>query len=136
MSKQYLGPYLNLQGRAREAMEHYHKMLGGKLELYALDAQGSPKPAGPGDRIVHSRLESDGVLVIASDGHPNYPPTVGDNMAICLRGTDRDRLAKIFNGLAEGGRIKGPIAKGPWGGDAGWVTDKFGINWVIEIDKA
>ena len=33
MSKQYLSPYINFQGRAREAMEFYHKVLGGKLDL-------------------------------------------------------------------------------------------------------
>jgi uncharacterized glyoxalase superfamily protein PhnB len=27
MSQQYLGPYVNFQGRAREAMEWYHKTL-------------------------------------------------------------------------------------------------------------
>jgi uncharacterized glyoxalase superfamily protein PhnB len=31
MSKQYLSPYINFQGRAREAMEFYQKALGGKL---------------------------------------------------------------------------------------------------------
>ena len=70
------------------------------------------------------------------DGHPDYPPTVGDNMAIAVDGADRDRLTKIFNGLAEGGKIKMPLAKQPWGGEVGWLKDKFGINWTVNIDKA
>jgi len=32
MSRQYIGPYINFQGRAREAMEFYHVILGGKLD--------------------------------------------------------------------------------------------------------
>ena len=74
MSRQYLGPYINFQGRAREAMELYHTVLGGNLDLQT----------GAGDRISQARLEADGALIIASDGHPNYPATVGDNMAIAL----------------------------------------------------
>ncbi len=136
MSQQYLSPYINFQGRAREAMEFYHKVLGGKLDLQTLNEQGVPKPAGPGDRITHSRLEADGATVIASDGHPNYPATVGDNMAIALGGTDKDRLTKIFNQLAEGGKIKMPLTAQPQGAGVGWFTDKFGINWMVSIDKA
>ncbi len=136
MSQQYLGPYINFQGRAREAMEFYHKVLGGKLDLQTVNAQGAARPAGAGDRIGHSRLEADGALIIASDGHPNYPAKVGDNMAIALSGTDKDRVTKIFNDLAAGGQMKGPLAKQPWGADVGWLMDKFGISWMVSIDKA
>ena len=135
MSRQYLSPYINFQGRAREAMEFYHKVLGGNLDLQTLDEQGVPKPAGPGDRIMHSRLEVDGLVIIASDGHPDYPAKVGNNMAIALGGTDIDRLTKIFNDLAESGKMKGTLAKQSWGADVGWLTDKFGLNWVVSVEK-
>ena len=118
MSKIQLSPYINFQGRAREAMEFYHKLLGGKLDRQAL------------------RLEADGAVIIASDGHPNYPPTVGDNTAVALGGTDKARLTTIFNGLAEGGRIKGALTEQPRGACVGYVLDKFGINWVVSIEKA
>ena len=118
MSRQYLGPYINFAGRAREAMEFYQKVLGGKLDLQTL------------------RLETDGALIVASDGHPDYPAKVGDNMAIALGGTDKDRLSKVFAALGEGGRIKMPPAKQPGGAEVGWLTDKFGINWMVSIDKA
>lgn len=136
MSQQYLSPYINFQGRAREAMEFYHKVLGGKLDLQTSNEQGVAKPAGPGDSISHSRLEADGARIVASDGHPDYPAKVGDNMAIAMGGTDKGRLTKIFNPLAEGGRIKMPLAEQSRGADVGWLTDKFGINWMVSIDKA
>jgi PhnB protein len=133
MSRQYLGPYINFQGQAREAMEFYHKVLGGTLNLQSVNAQGAPKPAGPGDRIAHSRLDADGAVVIGSDGHPDYPAKVGENVAIAVGGTDKGRLTKIFNGLAEGGKIKMPPSD--QSGGVGWLTDKFGINWMVSIDK-
>jgi len=136
MSTIQLSPYVNLQGRAREAMEFYHQVLGGSLELQTLNERGESRPAGPGDHVAHARLEADGALIIASDGHPKYPAKVGENLAIALSGTDRERLIKIFKALAEGGRLKGPLAKQPWGADVGYLMDKFGINWVVSIDKA
>jgi PhnB protein len=136
MSKIELSPYVNFQGRAREAMEFYHRVLGGKLDLQTLTEQGTAQPAGPDDRIAHARLEVDGALIIATDGHPKYPAKVGENLAIVVSGTDRDRLTTIFNALAEGGQLKGPLARQPWGSDVGWLADRFGINWTISIDDA
>jgi PhnB protein len=136
MSRQYLGPYINFGGRAREAMEFYQGVLGGHLELQASNEKGAPRPAGPGDRITHAQLEADGVVIIASDGHPDYPTKVGENMAIAVGGTDKGRLTRIFNELAEGGMTKMPPTDQPSGGAVGWLTDKFGINWMVSIDKA
>ncbi len=116
MSRQYLAPYINFQGRAREAMEFYHRVLGGKLDLQTM------------------QLEADGSRIIGTDGHPNYPAKVGENMAVAIGGTDKDRLTKIFHDLAEGGQSKMPPTE--QSGGVGYLTDKFGINWVIRIEKA
>ena len=118
MSKIQVSPYINFQGRAGEALAFYHKVLGGKLDSQAL------------------RLEVDGALIIASDGHPKYPATVGEHMAIALSGSDKDRLTKVFSGLAEGGKIQMPLAKQSWGGTVGWLKDRFGISWTVTIDNA
>jgi PhnB protein len=135
MSKQSLSPYINFQGRAREAMEFYHRLLGGTLDLQTFDQKGAPKPAGPGDSISHSRLETDGVVIMGSDGNPAYPAKVGENVAIALMGTDKDHLTKVFNGLAEGGQLKMPLTDQSWGASMGWLMDRFGINWMVNIDK-
>src|SRR5438309_8059358 len=135
MSKVQLSPYVNFQGRAREAMEFYQGVFGGNLDLQTVSEQGTPSAAGPGDRIAHARLEADGVLIVGSDGHPDYPSTVGDNMALAVAGTDRDRLSRIFTDLAEGGMVKMPLTDQPWGA-AGWLADKFGINWNVNVQPA
>jgi PhnB protein len=121
-----LSPFINFQGRAREAMEFYRKVLGGTLEL---------PPAGSGERIGQARLEADGVLIIGTDGHPDYPAAVGDNMALSIGGTDKERLTRIFSTLAEGGKVQMPLARQPWGTEVGWLRDKFGVPWTISIEE-
>jgi len=135
MSKIQLSTYINFQGRAREAMEYYHSVLGGDLILRTLGEQGVPRPAGVGDSVIYSRLDVDGTVIVGVDGNPNYPPQAGDNMAIALRGTDKERLTRAFYELAEGGKAKMPPTAQPWGGEVGWLMDKFGINWMVSIDK-
>jgi PhnB protein len=57
-------------------------------------------------------------------------------MALALDGTDSARLTEIFNALAQSGNLKMPLTKQPWGASVGWLTDKFGINWMVSIDRA
>lgn len=70
-----------------------------------------------------------------SDGHPDYPAKVGENLALSLGGTDKPRLTRIFNALGEGGRVNLPLAKQPLGGQVGWLVDKFGISWTVNIQE-
>jgi PhnB protein len=134
MTNPYTAPYVNFQGRAREAMEFYHGILGGTLTLFAFDAQGKLKSADPSDPVGYGRLEANGVRLFGSDGNPAYPGTPGDTVAITLAGPNKSALTAAFEALADGGRVQMPLTEAPWG-TAGWVTDRFGILWNIDITR-
>jgi uncharacterized glyoxalase superfamily protein PhnB len=53
---------------------------------------------------------------------------------VALSGTDRNRLTRVFNDLAAGGRIQMPLMQQPSGAQVGWLMDRFGINWNITVD--
>jgi len=42
---------------------------------------------------------------------------------------------KLFNGLAEGGKIEMPVNQTFWSVYCGMCRDKFGIQWMISYDK-
>ncbi len=136
MSKVMLNPYLNFNGNTAEAMEFYHSVFGGKLEMQKFsDAKGMEVPAGYEDKILHSKLESDEVVLMASEGKPDTDVVFGDNISMSLMGSDHDKLAEIFNALAEGGEVTMPLALQFWGDTFGELTDKFGIHWMVNITK-
>ncbi len=135
MSQIAANPYINFRGHTREALEFYHSALGGKITLMAADPHGPPKEAGPDDSIMHGVVISDGLLIMGSDGHPDYPPTVGDNVAIALSGSDRERLTLAFEKLSDGGQVKQPLKTESWGASFGYFVDKFGINWMVNISN-
>ncbi|HEV2403683.1 MAG TPA: VOC family protein [Candidatus Saccharimonadales bacterium] len=131
-----INPYINFGGKAREAFEFYQKALGGELTLMAFNPGGAPKPAGPDEGIMHGTLKlSDGVVVMGSDGMVDYPAKVGDNFAIALSGSNHEKLAKAFEMLSEGGKVKQNLKDESWGDTSGWLEDKFGINWMVNITK-
>src|SRR5207245_10776581 len=113
MGNLQLFPYVNFQGRAREALEFYHELLGGKLDLYTFSEKGA-KPAGVGDSIMYARFEAEGVVIVGSDGRPGIPAKVGDNIDFALHGTDRDRITTMYNRLGDGGKLNRQLAAAPW----------------------
>lgn len=131
-----ISPYINFQGHAREALEFYQRVLGGELQLYAVDGQGSAHPAGPNERIQYAVLNTENATIVATDGHPNFPATVGEHMGLTLTGADKDEVNTLAHALAEGGVLKSSLVRQPWGGEAAWLTDRFGINWMVQLIQA
>ena len=132
MTGTHIAPYLNFQGRAREAFERYHEIFGGELSLMTFDESGQIRPATGDEPIAHGRLVAGEIRIYGSDGNPRYPATPGDTIALTLTGTDRELLTKAFEALAQGGHVKMRLTDAPWG-SAGWLTDAFGINWNVDI---
>ncbi|MGO1056766.1 VOC family protein [Crossiella sp. CA198] len=129
-----LNPYINFGDQARAAMEFYREVLGGTLTFstfgeYGMDA--SPEA----DKIMHSQLESPGGLTLmGADTPAGMPPhQVGNNISVCLSGEDVEELSGYFAKLAVGGTVGVPLEKQVWGDHFGMVTDRFGINWMVNI---
>lgn len=131
-----LNPYLNFHGTAREALEHYHGVLGGKLEVSRYDSiPGMMGDADEGDKVLHGQLETeDGLTIMAAD----YPASMQDSPdasvgghSVCISGDDMDRVQAIWDGLAEGAEIREPLAQAPWGDTFGMLNDRFGVAWMF-----
>jgi PhnB protein len=138
MSHVSLDPYLTFDGRAHEAMEFYRSVLGGTLEVQTFGEFGAPVSDDYKDKVMHSRLEADdGLVLMASDDQEGSTPTVGTNVNLSLTGgpAEKDRLTAAFAALCEGGTTTMPLDEAPWNAYFGMLTDKYGINWLVNIDK-
>jgi PhnB protein len=128
-----LNPYLNFDGQARDALEHYRSVLGGEVHLNTFGEYGDP--AAPGaDRIMHGQLETpDGFTLMVADLPPGEKHSPGNNISISLSGDDSEALRGYFAGLAEGGTITVPLEKQMWGDEFGMLSDRFGIPWMVNV---
>ncbi|HXH27342.1 MAG TPA: VOC family protein [Candidatus Acidoferrum sp.] len=137
MNKSQLIPYLNFNGNCEEAMQFYQSVLGGELKISRFADYASPEmPVADNqkNKVMHASLENDRLSLMASDGRPDTKVIFGDSVNMCIMGTDEAQLTGFFNGLAAGGTITMPLDKQVWGDKFGMCTDKFGINWMVNID--
>lgn len=80
-------------------------------------------------KVMHARFEGPGVLFFASDNH-DAEPMRGSSHILIL--DDRARTRELFGKLAAGGRVTTPLATQPWGSFYGKLTDKFGVQWMLD----
>lgn len=129
-----LNPYLGFRGNAREAMEFYHSVFGGKMDVGTFaDFQAAQDPS-ENDLVMHAQLVTPGELTLmASDTPHRMPFTPGDNFSVSLSGEDDAELRGYWAGLSEGGTELAPLVAAPWGDAFGMVKDRFGITWLVNI---
>jgi PhnB protein len=127
-----LSPYLNFQGNCEAAMKFYQDIFGGDLEISRF-SDFPHTPAGHENGVMHATLTSSDITFMASDGMPGGTVNFGDSVNMSLSGDDEEKMTKFFNGLSESGKLTMPLAKQAWGDLFGMLTDKFGINWLVNI---
>jgi PhnB protein len=60
----------------------------------------------------------------------------GNNFSISVHPDSKPEADRIFTELTEGGTVTMPIADQFWGDYFGGVTDRFGINWMVNYSQA
>ena len=132
MGKINLDPYIFFSGNAKEAMEFYKSVFGGKLDISlvddAPDFPGKDKMKG---QVMHAMLEGGDIRMMASDSQKASPKAA--KIELSLSGEDEEQLRKIFDDLSASGKVKMPLEKQYWGDTFGNLTDKYGVEWMVNI---
>jgi PhnB protein len=130
-----LNPYLSFKDNARQAMEFYETVFGGKLTVHTFGSFGAPE--GPeADKVMHAQLDTDsGYTLMASDTPEGMEHNPGTNITVSLSGDDVDDLRGYWDKLSEGGTVTVPFEKQAWADEFGCCVDKFGIPWMVNIGQ-
>ena len=128
-----LDNYLFFQGQCAEAMRFYEQTLGGKLEALMTYGDGpEPQhcPAGAKDLVMHARLAFDGRVLMASDQPPGDRQSMS-GFALSLQYPGAPEARRIFDRLAQGGKVTMPMQKTFWADSFGMLVDRFGTPWMV-----
>ncbi|MCB0727869.1 MAG: VOC family protein [Ignavibacteriae bacterium] len=132
-----INAYLTFDGNCREAMTFYHRCLGGYLEI--IPFEGSPMaktmPEEMLHQVMHANIRKEQLVLMASDGGGMKGQLVkGNTINLSLNCSSDEEIEEYFNKLSEGGKITMPLAEQFWGAKFGMLTDKFGIDWMLNYD--
>lgn len=133
-----MNPYLNFKDSCEEAFEFYRSVFGGEFMMMMRMGDtdmGMPVPDEAKNLIMHVSLPiGDNILMgsDAPDGLCPTPLTAGNNFSVSISAESREDADRIYNGLSADGTSAMPMQEMFWGSYWGMLTDKFGINWMVE----
>jgi len=136
-----LNVYLTFNGNCEQAFNFYKSVFGGEFQYI-----GKFKDMPPGDggklnpedaeKIMHVSLPiSKETILMGSDTGGEWASgySAGNNFSLSITADDKAEADKLFNGLSAGGNVTMPLAKTFWSEYFGMLTDKFGINWMVDL---
>ena len=125
-----LSNYLFFTTTCEAALGFYTQCgLGAITEIKRYGENGSPvcNEAMHG-KVMHARFEGPGILFYASDNE-DAEPMRGSAHILML--DDRSETEALFWRLADGGTVTTPLAVQPWSDFYGKLTDRFGVQWML-----
>ena len=130
-------PYLFFDGRADEAIAFYQQALGAKVEMLMrfkeAPDQSMVTPESK-DKVMHAALHAGDTQLLMSDGRCTGSANFS-GIALALSVQTEADAGRIFNALAEGGKVNMPLAKTFFSPKFGMVADKFGVGWMVMVSQ-
>ena len=134
-----INPYISFKGNCEEAINFYKDRLGAEV-LFSQTYGDSPMSDQVSEenkgKIMHTSIKiGDSVIMACDNVFAENPTTVGNNISLAIGGYDIGTAENMFNKLSDGGTVTMPMQETFWAQRFGMLTDKFGINWMFNIEK-
>ena len=129
--------YLNFDGKCEDAFRFYETLLGGKIEelhTFGQSPMGGQMPPGWQDKVMHVRLTVGKSVLMGSDA-PTQHFERPQGFSVSVAAPTKAEGERIFNGLAEGGKVTMPFQSTFWSAGFGSVTDRFGTPWMVNTNQ-
>lgn len=137
--------YLNFPRNTEEAFTFYKSVFGGEFSCEIArfgdrPAQEGMPPIAEEDKnlIMHIQLPILGCHVLMGTDAPEslgFSVNFGNNIYINLEPDTRIETKRLFDALAQGGKIEMELQDTFWGAYYGSCTDKFGVQWMFNCTE-
>lgn len=129
--------YLFFDGRCDEAIEFYKSVFGAEVGMLMRWKDSPDKsmctPANE-NKVMHSSVTIGESRVMMSDGRNSGAPKF-EGFALSVNAKDDADADRMFNALAVGGQVTMPMSKTFFAPRFGMVADKFGMHWMILVER-
>ena len=124
---------IDFDGNCREAFTTYAGILGGKMRAMIshrdMPGMADGVPEDRLDRIMHAWLDIGDQSLMGQD-MTEFSGRKGMNVTVAADSAEQAK--RIFDDLAKGGSVMIDFGPQPWSKGFGFVTDRFGVNWVVD----
>ncbi len=135
-----INPHINFNGNAEEAFTFYKSVFGGEfskvIRFKDISSEEFPIPEKESHKLMHIALPIGKNFLFGND-ILEIMGRVDENenrSKIAITAENKEEAYKLFNGLSADGQIEMPLDENPDGTYFAMFRDKFGIEWMVQLD--
>jgi predicted 3-demethylubiquinone-9 3-methyltransferase (glyoxalase superfamily) len=124
-------PFLMFDGQAEAALDFYVGLIPGaavkRLERYG------PREPGPEGKVRIAFFTLAGQEFMCIDSPARHEFSFTPSISLFVDCADEAEIERLFAALAEGGRVHMPLDNYGLSLRFGWVDDRFGVSWQLNL---
>jgi len=129
---QKVSTFLMFTGRAEEAMTLYTSLFK-RSEILSITRYGANE-AGAEGTVQHATFALNGQEFMCIDSNAQHAFTFTPSMSLYVRCDTEEEIDAVFAALSQDGQILMPLDRYPFSGRFGWVSDRFGVSWQLNLE--
>ena len=130
---QQITTFLMFAGQADAAMNFYTSLFAGSKVL-SVERYGPNEPGAEGT-VKHATFSLGGQEFMCIDSNVEHGFTFTPAMSLYVNCQTEQQLDQLFMQLSQGGQVLMPLDRYPFSAKFGWVSDKFGVSWQLNLAK-
>lgn len=130
---QKITTFLMFAGQAEEAMNFYLSLFDGS-EIVNIRRYG-PNEAGAEGSVLLATFSLAGQTFMCIDSNVQHQFTFTPAISLYVECGSEAELDRLFAALSDGGAVLMPLGAYPMSAKFGWVQDKFGVSWQLNLAK-
>lgn len=125
--------FLMFDGRAEEAMRLYIALFR-HSEILSI-TRYKANEAGAEGTVQHATFTLDGQEFMCIDSSAQHAFTFTPSMSLYVRCDIEEEIDRAFAQLSQDGQILMPLDRYPFSEKFGWVSDRFGVSWQLNLER-
>lgn len=126
--------FLMFDGKAEEAMNFYISLFSDSA-IKSISRYGENEGA-PAGSVRHAVFAINGQEFMCIDSSVKHGFSFTPAMSLFVGLDAESELDTLYAALSEGGQIFMPLAAYPFSKKYGWVNDKYGVSWQLNLADA
>jgi predicted 3-demethylubiquinone-9 3-methyltransferase (glyoxalase superfamily) len=123
MSK--ITPFLMFDGKAEEAMNFYTSLFDqSEIKSVVHHEDGT---------VLHATFTLKGQRFMCIDSRVKHDFTFTPSISMFVTCDTEEEIDELFAKLSQDGQVLMPLAPSPVSKKFGWVTDKYGVSWQLNL---
>ncbi|GAB6927730.1 VOC family protein [Paenibacillus sp. JCM 10914] len=124
-------PFLMFQGNAEEAMNYYVSLIEDSA-ITSITRVGSEQQ-GEEESVLRATFTLKGQSFMCIDSNVKHEFTFTPSFSIYLTCDSEEEIERLYHALLDGGGAMMPLGDYGFSRKFGWLADKFGVSWQLNL---